>query len=711
MCNDFNISIHVYHNSNITKLCAQCASLLMKYSSSENSKITKLQHMFESFDQKNKSKQLRDKVDLDFSNLTFKNINDAMKYLNDIGFENIDISKYNDKIHISFYCDSTSGYKYSSLKDFMNRFDIPQFNAIFKNKVFNLIGKLKILPYFIYHNFYTLFPEINNMAKYIFNKREDIDIFEREMTYNDYINNGYLKNIFDLKCKQFKLKFPQSATEFRNINFIISQNIRDFKLPITFIQFKYILKLVQKDYSTIIDDILKDKYPNGFRLTYQIFLELYELQPELFNEDIEKYWGNNEDKNLDKKLENPDKNLDKKLENSDKNLNVNNENISNKDNLNINNENLNVNENNKNINVNVNNENINLDNNLNINLDKNENINVNNVNNENKNFENKFENYNPNIENVIKIFNEFHSIYPNSSFRGTKYHTNLMINRNQALHDFNSKHKIFIDDDDFTCGLEHYYHIYQLYANHIDNIYPIIKNKIINKLKMLNFIKYNNLIQQLSNLNKNELIKFRKIMYNYFESKIGNFNAIDRLIYLIYMKINMYNFPTMCMNFSYHIMEAHITVCADWSKIIPPYIPFNFITPQDTLCEDVMFSSINFTHLNYFDITKPIYYYFVEAHTNHWGTYENCSNFEKIHFLGYMNLIRPNYYKYIPVNIGRYYYKYDSIVEFENNFKNELRFVCDINRSFNIENIIKNYKNIDNWNNKLSKEYLHILYL
>ena len=162
----------------------------------------------------------------------------------------------------------------------------------------------------------------------------------------------------------------------------------------------------------------------------------------------------------------------------------------------------------------------------------------------------------------------------------------------------------------------------------------------------------------------------------------------------------------MCINFNQQIMKRYLSVCADWSKIMPPYIPINFITPQDTLCEDVLFSHINFTYLNYFDISKPIYYYFVEAHANHWGTWENCSYFEQIHILGYLNLIRPNYFKYIPVNIGRYYYKFDSIVEFvKNNENKELRFVCNKrNRKIKGDDI----KNINEWNDKLSKEFSHI---
>ena len=678
---DFNIGFHVYCGSNITKLNLQCASLLTSSNNiDENMKINILKNTFEL---------------INLSKLEFKTINDAIEYLISKGFKKIDISNILNKIHVAFYCDSTSGYKYSGLQDFKNRFDIPQFRELFENRMFNFIGKLKKLPYFIYYFHPLLFPEINSIAEKLFNLYDDI--FERPLEYIDYLNDKYITNIFNEKCNKYLFnKIPNNENEFNNINNIISQNVREFKLPITFIQFKMIFQknkdLNSIDYSNIINEILQKEYPNGIKISYQTFLELYELQPELFNEDIEKYF-NDDIENL-------------------KNENLKNENLKNE---NLKNENP-KNENPKN--ENPKNENLKNENPENENL-KNENLKNKNLKNENPENENlKFKNYNPNINNVKKVFDEFKKEYPNSSFQGTKYHTNLMINRNQFLNDFDSKHKIFIDDDDFTCGLEHYYSIYQLYVDYINNNWLNIRNKIIEICyKFRNeFNELNNLMNEILNFKNNNVLKFREIMRNYllfidvnndnyFESSR---NIIKRLIYSIYMKMNMYNFPTMCMNFKTNKLEKCLCVCADWSKIMPPYMPINFIMVNDTLCEDVMFSKINFTHTNYFDIKKPIYYYFMEAHTNHWGTWENCSWFEKIHILSYLNLIRPNYFKYVFVNIGRYYYKYDSIIEFSNsNNESELRFVsCRKNRKILIDDILKKYENIDKWNDELSKDYL-----
>jgi hypothetical protein len=681
---EFNIGFHVYCGSNITKLNLQCASLLTSSNNiDENTKIDILQNTF------NLIESLK---------LKFDTIDEAINYLTSKGFNKINIPNILNKIHVVFYCDSTSGYKYSGLQDFKNRFDIPQFRELFENRMFNFIGKLKKLPYFIYYFHPLLFPEINNIAEKLFNLYDDV--FEHELTYENYSNDNYINNIFNEKCKKYfgdDFNIPKNENEFNNINFIISQNVREFTLPLTFTQFKMIFRkneeLNLNDYSKIIDDILKKEYPNGIKLTYQTFLELYELQPELFDDEIEKYFDEN-------------------LNSLNENTNILNENTL----TNTINENTNSNLINSSLNENSNsslNENSNSNSSTNTNS-LNENSNSNTLNeNENSNTIPHFKNYNPNIINVKKIYNEFHKLYSNSSFQGTKYHTNLMINRNQFLNDYDSKHKIFIDDDDFTCGLEHYYYIYQLYNNFINNNWLTIKNKILeicfkfkNEYPELKTLKY----ELLNNNYNNNVLEFRKIMKKYL-SPNENYNIVKRLIYSIYMKMNMYNFPTMCMNFNNNKLDKCLCVCADWSKIMPPYMPINFIMVNDTLCEDVMFSKINFTQMNYFDIKKPIYYYFVAAHANHWGTWENCSWFERIHILSYLNLIQPNYFKYTFVNIGRYYYKYDSIVEFENcESKTELRFVTSKNNLNNenilIENIINKFYNIDKWNEKLSNECL-----
>ena len=166
---DFNLSIHLYHNSNITKLNLQLASLLTKYTKSENEKCEFLKFTFNKIENKQ---------------LNFNTISEAVDYLIKNNFEKIDISNYNNLIHISFYCDGISGYKYRDLEDFKNRFDIPHFNELFKDKII-LPNQVNKLLYFIYYNDYLQFPEINEKAKEIYLNNNDI--FESELLYEDYL--------------------------------------------------------------------------------------------------------------------------------------------------------------------------------------------------------------------------------------------------------------------------------------------------------------------------------------------------------------------------------------------------------------------------------------------------------------------------------------------------------------------------------------------
>ena len=643
------------------------------------------------------------------SKIEFKSINDCISFYLKHNFRKINLD--NSKIHVAFYCDSTSGYKYSGLQDFKNRFDIQQFNELFKDYIIKPEEYLKFnkLLYFIYSQNSYLFPEINKKINDLYN--EGHDIFKRYVNYNDYKNNintrikfnelvMNLKRINFVNQFQFNLNEILLKDEFDKYSDIIKLLVLDKANKLDIVQFKYIYNnyFENVDFSKRIHEILKNKYPNGFKIDYYIFIELYELQPELFNEKIEKYFDNFEIKNENQK----------QIENKNENkLNQLNENELNQKQI----ENKNENKlNQKQIEI------------------KNENE----LNQLNENL--KFKNYNPNIIKVKNIYNEFHKLYPNSSFQGTKYHTNVMINRNQYLKDFDEYFKFVSDDDDFTCGLEHYYSIYQEYQklnlNSNQTQYEIDKPIYQKIFKLLNINI--NCPDKLNN-------EFRKNIRNIFTiENIAN-NMYVRYLYIIYMKLCLLETRFIYKSSKTNKYTLRSKCYSECNKIICPYLPFNFIPVQEAAAEDCAFSLIHYSNVSSFILNNNFdtYYYFVSA-ANDYTNLANNKFYNIERFLAYKFVLGSNLERYTVLNIGRYYYKYDSIIEFEvldfehsrnknENSRNEhsksenlnqneikinnFRFTTDRNdRKIDISNILNNYENIDKWNDKLSHEYLGILY-
>ena len=68
-------------------------------------------------------------------------------------------------------------------------------------------------------------------------------------------------------------------------------------------------------------------------------------------------------------------------------------------------------------------------------------------------------------------------------------------------------------------------------------------------------------------------------------------------------------------------------------------------------------------------------------------------------------------YKYDKQNKGRYYYKYDSLIEYlkyndkTGEFEKSIEFVCERNRKITKKEILSKYT-LEQWNDKLSDEYL-----
>jgi len=591
------LCINCYHNTNINKFIIHLSSLLVmpdlskfeysqkikqfilnKYEFLSDDKINNLEYIYNFYTIVSTYEEIENK------NIQFNNLNECIEYLLNHNFRKIN---YNNLIHVAFYCDGISGYKYRDLEDFKNRFDIPHFNELFKDKII-LPNQVNKLLYFIYSENPNLFPEIIAKANELYKNKHDI--FKRNVEYEDCINNSEIYNKYLSYINHLKsVIYPYSKNilntfskqEFNIYSNIINLTILENKLPnLTLSQFRYIYDNYFKSFDFFknrIQNYLKFKYPNGFKMDYSIFLELYQLQPELFNEEIENY------------------------------------------------------------------------------------------------FKFKFINYNSNIIKVKNVYNEFHKIYPNSSFQGTKYHTNLMINRNQFLKDFISSIKFFNDDDDFTCGLENYYKIYSEYK------------KIINNYYLLDVPVYKSIFELLNikiDVKPTLTIEFRKEMYNLFTTKLMSENIYIKYLYVIYMKICMFDtrfiyrnniYKDNQINYKYKLIHKSYSTC---NKIINEYLPFNFTSIQESASEDCIFIMAHCSNIvltNMFNFNFDTYYYFISAHTNY-TPLSKSSKFVSSRVHSYKLIMGSNIERFTPLNIGRYYFKYDSLVEFDklnNNKDNE----------------------------------------
>ena len=663
---------------NISNISRMSKILKEKYEYNDDIKLNDEKYVFNAYT------TITTYEEIQKSKLEFKSINECISFYLNHNFRKINLDS--SKIHVAFYCDSTSGYKYSGLQDFKNRFDIQQFNELFKNYIIkpNEYSKINKLLYFIYSQNSYLFPEFNEKINELYNNGHDI--IKRYIKYDDYKNNiniriEFNKLVLNVKnAKNGNLNEILSKKEFEIYENIIKLSILDKSVKLDIIQFKYIYNNYFKnvDFSKRIQNILKNNYPNGFKIDYYIFMELYELQPELFDDEIEKYFDENVNKNLNTN-ENLNENINKN-ENDDEN-----ENTLTNSNSSLN-SNLNENENT------LTNSNSSLNSNLN----------------ENSNTIPHFKNYNPNIINVKKIYNEFHKEYPNSSFQGTKYHTNVMINRNQYFKDFDEYYKFVSDDDDFTCGLEHYYEIYKLQINQNinQNQYQIDKPIYSHIFKLLNIN-----IHCPDYLNN----EFRKNIRKIFTIENMMNNMYIRYLYIIYMKICLLETRFIYKDSSTNKYVLRSKCYSECNKIIPPYLPFNFIPVQEAAAEDCAFSLIHYSNVNsfIFNLNFDTYYYFVSA-ANDYTTLSKNKSYNIERFLAYKFVLGSNLERYNVLNKGRYYYKYDSIVDFEilknDDLIHEFRFTTDrIDRNITLNDVFKKY-NIEEWNNKLSCEYLGILY-
>ena len=535
------ICLNCYYNSDISKLILQLTSLLcinnnININNDDNNNNNNNNNINNNNNVKNnnnnnvniKNNNINNDTNTTIVNLfnkiyseenNFTNIDECINYLKQHGFKQI--NKY-PPIHIALYCDGLSGYVYKDINDFKKRIDIKEFEEIFKDTVFNA-SQLKSVPYFIYKSSPLSFPQINEQIK-----KEIMNI-----------------NITDIKSKilsfQQKYNIIPPKYIFNYVNF-------DFQKP-DFIIYNYVYNKYFKsyDFSKEISKI----YNCNFKLTYSSFIELYQLQPELFNDKIKKYF---------------------------------------------------------------------------------------------KNFKN---NYSKNVDKIKKIFNEFHNKYPNSSLQGTRYHTNLMINRTRFLNDFDEYYKFFIDDDDFTGGLNNYYSIYKWY---IENVH-INYNEINKILQFLN-------IKSINHVHYNFDEKNRKIIKHIIENNIDK--PLGRYLYVVFMKYCIYKFNVWNQN------KIQNQICAIWNDIIPPYLPLNFLNIQETRCED---SSFNYFHFVNKLINNDfiVYYYHNPSLQNYTQQQDYITELKIKSIFSYFNISNLNY---LGLNYGRWFYKLNDNIEFINSKQN-----------------------------------------
>ena len=513
--NKIAICLNCYYKSNISKLILQLSSLLMKMKS-------KIQH-----------------PNL-LENIEFKTINECINYLKSQGFEEVK----NKNIHVALYCDGLSGQVYKDIYDFKNRIDISDFNNIFKDKVFKIDYStnsdnyiklnLKSLPYFIYNLSPEVFPDITNKINEFINTRSKTDI--------------------DLQLKLFRNKFHCD----HEISKLIFDNLNISESDIIIFYYIYDNFFRNADYSKQIQELLNSnekfkKYTLGFKITYSVFIELYLLQPELFDKYIEDYYFN------------------------------------------------------------------------------------------------EFNNdYIENIDEIKRIFNEFHNKYPNSSLQGTYYHTNLMINRTRFLNDYDSSFKFFIDDDDFTGGLDNYYSIYEWYIKNVKIDYSEL-NKIIKYIDPKLMIKPRKIMKKSVNIFENEQRKLiRAIIENNINTPLGRYLYITFMKYCVY-KFNVWNGESIQNN-----------LCALWNDIIPPYLPLNFLNVQETRCEDSSFNALHFAN-NYINNDYIVYYYNSPSLHN----YDREKNFiVELKIRSIYNYLHKNELSYFKLKHGRWFYSLNDEIEF-----------------------------------------------
>jgi len=612
MDNKIAICLNCYYKSNISKLISQLSSLLMK--SNDKYKYLKL-----------RGKAYLGPSEIITSNITFKSINQCINYLKSQGFTETKTKN----IHVALYCDGLSGQVYENINDFKNRIDIKEFNEIFSNKIFK-IESLKCLPYFIYILSPSLFPEIRNkIIEFI---------------------------------KQNNTDTTKQLNEFKNIPEYIFDKI-DFNIdkPNNIVLYQYIYNTYFKDvdFSKRIRNLIysnqNEKYKHGFKLAYSSFIELYQLQPELFQSEIENYFNtkfeNNYTENIEKikeifnefnkiypnsslqgtyyhtnlminrtrflndfdeyyKFFIDDDDITGGLDNYysiykwyNKNVKINYDELNNiikyidlklviKDYDKMNVDELNKNQLNKNENQSQN---------------QNENINQN----ENQN-ENQSQNQNENINQLNKNENQLN-----------KNENQLNKNENQSQN----------------------------------------QNKNIN----LNENQNENINQLNENINQSQN-KIRKQIKEIIENNINN--PLGRYLYITYTKYCIFKFNV------WNGFSIQNNICAMWNDIIPPYLPLNFLNIQETRCEDSSFNGLHF--VNNFINNQEIIYYYTTPSLNNYSREKNIIVELKIKSI--FKYLHKNKLSYLKMNHGRWFYNLNNTIKFID-YKNNIKHIkiCDYN--------------------------------
>lgn len=540
-------------------------------------------------------KNIYDKINND--NITFKNLNQCIKYLCANGF-----TKCSSKnIKIELHCDGLSGYKYKNVDDFIRRIDSKDYEK-YDNilNVDDFCNSLTKIPYFLYIEDPLYFKNLNKeMIKYYRNNKKEFSV---TIIDNEYSNIPQITNLLN---QTYDIK-ETNITEFRIKNFIYQEKFHIKEDTLKRIPYYYYNK-VHENYKITDSDkmklkeILKNKMKsNKFKMDYKMFMLEYNNVNKTFLIDHFPL----------------------------------------------------------------------------------------------------IQNYYDNVNNIIKLYKELHNLYHNSSLEGTKYHTNLMINRNMFLKDPNY-FKIFIDDDDFTNGLDNYNHNIKVYKRKLKELFPSIRNNIITCFNNISINSKSKIIKIPENI-----VDFQKFIYDYFmKSPINRFDDINnRMIYYEYSKfyINFLLLYASNDKFSFRHVNSF------GSCIIIPYILFPIDNVQETFGEDVGFKISHLYNNNINDKNiLYLYNYFTPSKSDYNDNDITHRYSENSVILNMDNHI----FKYDNQNKGRYYYKYDSLVEClkyndkTGKFVESIEFVCERNRKITKKEILSNYT-LEQWNDKLSDEYL-----
>ena len=314
-------------------------------------------------------------------------------------------------------------------------------------------------------------------------------------------------------------------------------------------------------------------------------------------------------------------------------------------------------------------------------------------------FETKFKNdYTAELQQIKTMFNEFHAIYPNSSFHGTKYHTNAMINRNIFLNNHISEYKFIIDDDDFSCSLDNRNDMLRLYKGYTERIFYKMGYGQLMKTMLAKIDPHHKALRT------NNLEDFRRAIFTFF--KIITPNKLQ--FFKEYMKVSVFRFRGIIktereIGLKKEKKEEQKSVhCSGiWSAVFPPFLINNYMNVQEMASDDVGFMDAHESLHNHLPLSLfPSYYYISTSYSGYGKLEEESVEVKKrIYALGAIQTGKNrDAYKSNFINYGKYYYKYDSVVEFDDG----LNFVCCRVRNIQLNQI----HDIDEYNERISREEL-----